>query len=184
MILSILLTVATPYLLNTLTNDMTLLQSWRDSFICVTWCMTVYLLGPLKGDMTHSCVRHDSFIYVTWLIHMCGVTHPYMWHSPWLSTCWEHSRVTKKKKFICVSWFVHMCDMTHDCVPVGIAGERCIQLSVVSGPPVSVCDVTHSHVWHDSRVIYSDWFSYLLCLALQYLCDMTHAYVWHNWRVM
>jgi len=98
MILSILLTVATPYLLNTLTNDMTLLQSWRDSFICVTWCMTVYLLGPLKGDMTHSCVRHDSFIYVTWLIHMCGVTHPYMWHSPWLSTCWEHSRVTKKKK--------------------------------------------------------------------------------------
>ena len=38
-----------------------------------------------------------SFIYVTWLIHMCDMTHPYVWYD----------------SSICVIWLIHMCDMTH-----------------------------------------------------------------------
>jgi len=34
-------------------------------------------------DMTHSYVWHDSFICVTWLIHMCDMTHSYVWHDSW-----------------------------------------------------------------------------------------------------
>jgi len=51
-------------------------------------------------DMTHSYVWHDSFICVTWLIHMCDKTHSYVWHD----------------SFICVTWLIHMCDMTHSYV--------------------------------------------------------------------
>ena len=42
-------------------------------------------------------VCHDSSICMTWLIHMCDVTHPYVWHD----------------SFICVTWLIHVCDMTH-----------------------------------------------------------------------
>jgi len=48
-------------------------------------------------DMTHSYVWHDPFICVTWLIHMCDMTHSHVWHDP----------------FIWVTWLIHMCDMTH-----------------------------------------------------------------------
>jgi len=34
---------------------------------------------------------------VTWLIHMCDMTHSYVWHD----------------SSICVMWLFHMCDMTH-----------------------------------------------------------------------
>ena len=57
-ILSILLSVATPYV-------------FHDSFICVTW------LFHMRA-MPHSYEWHDSFICVPWLIHMCDMTcqHP------------------------------------------------------------------------------------------------------------
>jgi len=45
-------------------------------------------------------MRHDSLICVTWLIHMCDMTHSYVWHD----------------SFICVTWFIHMCDMIHSYV--------------------------------------------------------------------
>jgi len=64
-------------------------------------------------DMTHSYVWHDAFICVTWLIHMCDMTHSYVWHDA----------------FICVTWLIHMCDMTFH-----------------------LCDMTHSYVWHDSFI--------------------------------
>jgi len=48
-------------------------------------------------DMTHSYVWHDSFICVTWLIHKRDMTHSYAWHY----------------SFICMTWLTHMRDMTH-----------------------------------------------------------------------
>ena len=29
--------------------------------------------------MTHSCVCHDSFMCVPWLIHVCAMTHSFVW---------------------------------------------------------------------------------------------------------
>ena len=37
-----------------------------------------------------------------------------------------------------------------------------------------MCDMTHSHMWHDS-FIYVTW--------LTHMCDMTHSYVWHDWFI-
>jgi len=39
-------------------------------------------------------LRVTSYV---WLIHMCDMTHSYMWHD----------------SFICVAWLIHICDMTH-----------------------------------------------------------------------
>jgi len=52
-----------------------------------------------KSVMSHTHIMpyvwHD--ICVAWLIHMCGMTHPYVWHD----------------SSICVAWLIHMCGMTH-----------------------------------------------------------------------
>ena len=40
---------------------------------------------------------HVVFIRVTWLIHICDMTHSYVWHD----------------SFICVTWLIHVCDVTH-----------------------------------------------------------------------
>ena len=76
-----------------------------DSFLCVTW---------------YSYVWHVAFIRVTCLIHMCGMTHSYVWPVTWLI---HVSRVP-----------VHMiCDSdqldshTHTCYGL-----------------ISMCDVTYS----------------------------------------
>jgi len=37
---------------------------------------------------------------VTWLIHMCGMTHSYVWHD----------------SLVCVKWLVRMCNMLHSYV--------------------------------------------------------------------
>ena len=52
---------------------------------------------------------NDSFICVTWLIHMCDMTHSYVWHDS-SNGC---SSLYGNDSFICVTWLIHMCDMTH-----------------------------------------------------------------------
>ena len=95
MILSILLTVATPYVKEPTLFckftwhihmcDMASSYVWHDSLICVTWVIHLW---------------RDSLICVTWLFHTCDMTHWYVWHD-----C-----------FTCVTWLVDMCDTTHSYV--------------------------------------------------------------------
>jgi len=59
------------------------------SFICVTWLIHMC-------DMTHSYVWHDSFICVTCLIHMCDMPHSHVWHA----------------SFACVIFLVHLTFLT------------------------------------------------------------------------
>jgi len=79
-------------------------------------------------DMTHSYVWHDSFICVPWLIHMCAMTHSYMWHD----------------SFICMTWLIHGCDRTLSYVTWLIFKWH---ISVT-------CDVTHFII---SRFEWSEW---------------------------
>ena len=52
------------------------------------------------------------------------------------------------KAFMCVPWLIATCDLTQ-----------------------SLCDMTHSYVYHDS----------LICVPWPiHMCDMTHWYVWHD----
>jgi len=88
------------------------------SFICET--RFVHMC-----DMTHSYVWifYSTAICVTWLIHMCDMAHSYVWHG----------------SFICETWLIHMCDMAHSYVwhDSFICVTRLIHM----------CDVTHSYVW-------------------------------------
>ena len=74
-------------------NYITVVSSGNTGITCGTWLIHMC-------DMTHWYVWHDSFLCVTWLIHMCDMTHSYVWHD----------------SFICVTWLIHMCDMTHSYV--------------------------------------------------------------------
>ena len=53
-----------------------------------------------KMELSH---HHElgcwSTYWMTWLIHMCDMTHSYIWHDA----------------FICVTWRIYMCHMTHSC---------------------------------------------------------------------
>jgi len=98
-------------------------------------------------DMTHSYVWHDSSICVTWLIHMCDMTHPYMWHESFIRvTCsyvWRDSCAN-------VTWIIHVCDMTHA--------------------------VTHPYGWHDVFGAFSSGTA-LAATPFRskfYKCEMTH----------
>ena len=77
------------------------LHSWQHltAKLRVTWLIHMC-------DMTHSYVWHDSFVCVTWLIHMCDMTHDSFICVTWLVYVWHVS-------FICVPWLIHMCAMTH-----------------------------------------------------------------------
>jgi len=110
---------------------------------------------------------------VTWLIHMCDVTHSYVW----------------RDSFICVTWLIHRCDMTHSCV----WHDSFIGVTWL----IHMCDVTHSYVWRDSFICVT-W----LCIAQVYYWwgweavrdsflhvtwlvygDLTHLYMWHGSRM-
>jgi len=115
-----------------------------------------------------------TFVRVTWLIHMCDMTHSYVWHD----------------SLICVTWLFHTCDTTYsytcartrDVVQTlsRINGSCHVWMShvtrevVMSHTNVSInesCQITHSHIWHDP-------FTYVTWLI--YMCDMTHLHVRHD----
>ena len=78
---------------------------------CVTWLIHMC-------DMTHSYVWHDSFICVTWLIHVCYMTHlvreTVVTRVTWLNHLCDMTHSYEwHDSFICVTWLIHMCDMTH-----------------------------------------------------------------------
>ena len=88
--------------------------------------------------------QHNLFIYVTWLVHMCDVTHSYVWHD----SC------------ICVTRLIHMCDVTHSYVwrdsrDSIICFRRLVYMCgthfTLGGS--YMCDVTHAYVWGDSYVV-------------------------------
>ena len=149
--------------------------------MCVTWRIHVC-------DVTHSYVWHDVFICVTWRIHMCDMTHSYVWHDAFLYVTWLIHMYD-----MIFSWLICMCDMTWR---------------------IHMCDMPHSHVtwlihvWHPGYVTWERmshmrthmWHATFTCdmihscehphLIIQtwhavfecdiHMCDMTHWYVWHD----
>ena len=64
---------------------------------------------------------------------------------------------------MCVTWLIHMCDMTHS--HVWHDWFTCVTWLI------HICDMTHSYVWHDAFT----WVTWLI-----HMCDMKHSYIWHN----
>jgi len=119
--------------------------------------------------MTHSYVWHDSFICVTRLIHMRDMPPSYVWRDSficvtWLIHMWDMTYwYVWHDWLMCVTWLIHICDMTHSYV-WDISFIRVTWL-------IHMCDMTRSHVRHDS----------FTCVTwLIYTCVMTHSHVWHG----
>jgi len=77
----------------------------------VTYLIQVtYFLYMLNScDPFFVYVWRDSFICVTWLIHMCVVTHSYVWHNSF--TCVWHDLG------LWVTWLIHEWGKTHSQAP-------------------------------------------------------------------
>jgi len=73
---------------------------------------------------------HDSLTCVTRPIHLCDMTHPYVWMTflyVWHESC------------ICVTWLSHVCDGTY------------FEFTYVTWL-IHLCHETCSYVWHDSSI--------------------------------
>jgi len=127
-------------------------------------------------DMTHSYVWHDSFICVTRLIHICDVTHSYVWL---VHAC---ANLILDRLFERTTWLIDVCCMTHSYVWRDFF--MCVTWFL------HMYDMTHSCVWRVICVHVRIWYS-SACLEEQHdsftrvtwliqLCDGTHSYVWHD----
>ena len=143
---------------------MTYLHVWHGALICVTWlrcCIahgtTFYIVCVLQF---FSCVCHNAFIRVAWHIHMCVMTHSFMWHD----------------SFVCVTWLICICDITR--VLHRARANTTLPYLICVTWLTLMCDMTHPYVWHDLSIRVT-WFT--LCVTwLTHMCDMTHPYVWHD----
>jgi len=103
-------------------------------------------------DVTHRC---DNFIHTSALdstesVHMCNMTHSYLWHDPFMCVIWSirmfdaiHSHVWHNSS-VCVIWLIHMCDMTHSYV----WHDSFICVTWL----IHMCDMTHSYLWQESFI--------------------------------
>jgi len=65
--------------------------------------------------------------------------------------------------FICMTWRIHMCDMTHS--------HAWHDSSICVAWLIHMRDMTHPYVWHDS----------FICVTwLIHMCGMTRSYAWHD----
>jgi len=121
-------------------------------------CVAVWCCSVLQCDVrihvcgvTHTYVWHDACVCVVWLIYMCDKTRVCVWHDMTHSYVWHDVCVAWRDPFICVTWRVsgmtwpiHMCDMP------------CVQhdLFILSVSPwlICVCEMAHSYMWHGSFI--------------------------------
>jgi len=60
----------------------------------------------------HVC--HDSFICVSWLIHMCDMTHPYLWHDIFNQHTVHNVHICDMTRHVTCEWVMsHMNESCH-----------------------------------------------------------------------
>ena len=117
---------------------------WHFSFLCVA-CMT---RSHVWNDSLHRHCQHSSLsscIYVRWPIHVCDLTHSYVWH--------ESSKN--------VTWLIQKCDISHSIgrpchralhLPLRrLARHHGLKLSKVSSSWISwkrALQITFKKFWH------------------------------------
>ena len=123
--------------------------------MCVTWLIHMC-------DMTHSYVWHDSFICVTWLIHMCDMTHPYVWHD----------------SFICVTYLIHMCATTRSQISYLWTSHGTHEWVMWH-----MC-TSHSHIWiSEVAHMNESWHTYEWVMARIWMRHVTHMNeAWHRYE--
>ena len=137
---------------------------WLISYVWLHMCdMTQWTMQQRKHLIY---AWHYSCPIVTWLIHMCDMTHSYVWLDS------VDNAAAEKTLDICVTLLVPNCDMTHSYV----WHDSFICVTWLSGQCSRestwyMRDTTRAQLWHDA----------LICVTwLIHMCDMTHSYVWHD----
>jgi len=139
------------------------------AYSCVTWLIHMC-------DMTHSYVWHDSFICVTWHIRMCDMTHLYVWRDSFIRMTWPiricdmtHSYVWPHSS-ICVTWRIRMCAMTHSYV----CHDEFVYVTWLIGVSwlIHMCAMIHRYGTGVPWLIHT--------CAMTHRCDVTHPYVRHD----
>ena len=108
--------------------------------------------NPASSAHTRICTCMIRMQDILRRIHMCDMTHSYVWHD----SC------------IRVTLLNHMHDMTHSCLTSNSYARhysfRCVTVT-------SLVQAFWSCVWHDS---------FTSVTGLIHLCDMNDSHVWHD----
>ena len=152
------------------------MKKWWLSYMCVVCVVT----------WSYPC--HDVSMCVRWLIHMCAMTHLFLWQCSWLIYIFTVS-----------AWLVHMgwlrlvgsLKLSVSSTEYSLFCRALLQkrpiilrsLLIVATPYLCyracicvawlshICDMTHSYIRHDS---------FIYVTRLIHICDMTHSYMWHD----
>jgi len=154
-------------------------------------------------DVTHPCAWHDAFIRALrasslppnlclvaipsrWLVHMCLLTHSYVWYNSSICVTWRihmfyttHSHVWHASficvydSLICVSWRIHLWNVTHPYA----WHEAFIRAQRASSSPPGLCE---SAICPDDSFIFVSWFIHMWDSWLIHMWDVTHSYAWHD----
>ena len=135
--------------------------------------------------MSHSCMSHVTLMHESRHIHVCMKTPPsdiagatthcntQQCTATHCNTLQQHSATHQNRarprhcrrsnSYTCVTWLIHMCDMTHS----HVWHDSFTYVTWL----IHTCDVTHPRVWHDS----------FTCVAwLIHMRDVTHSHVWRD----
>jgi len=122
------------------------------SCTCVTWRIHMC-------DMTHSYVWHDAFMCVKWLIHMCDISPAHAWHDSFI--CAECDM--RETLDFCQLLLLHMCEIDSF---ICVTGLMCMH------------DTTDPCAWHVISATLSISVSSCFCTCVTWLihtCDMSDA---------
>jgi len=147
-------------------------HSWM-SHVTHVWISHVAHIRGCDADVWNLHEWHASFICAPWLIHkrdLQNYTYEGVMSHIWMShvthmdkachMCDSFVCVTWLDSFICVTWLIHMCDMVHS----HVWHDSCRCHTSASYP--WVCLTWLIHVWHDSFICVT-WFIHM--------CDITHS---------
>jgi len=133
-------------------KNMPSLTFWFQDLLFHVCDMTRWLLCPVH-DVFGVC--HDPFTRVTWHIHMSGHCS-YVWHDSYVYVAWLLHWRDAARLHVWHDWF--------SCVASPILSFACPE-------PARMCDMNHSHTWHDS-LTYVTW--------LEHMCDVTRTHRCHD----
>jgi len=119
------------------------IPSWR------TWLIHMWLISCVRHDVficgtwhiTRSRVGHHVSMCAAWIIHICDMTHSYVWHDSFICRWDERGDVshTWMKSCPMCEWVMSHMRMSH----VSYGNESCLMWM----KSCAICEWVMSHVW-------------------------------------
>jgi len=115
--------------------------------------------------------------------HLNESHHTYEWDvndaflsHEWVTLPMRMCHITRMKGDVHdMTWLIHMCDMTHS--HVWHDSFTCVTWLI------HMCEMTDSRVWHELFTCVTWLIHMCTCVTwLIHMCDMTHSRVWHVWH--